>query len=62
MPRPSENREPVTGKLKPKDRELLKQKVINAGYYRIYRGEKLPAWTEFMEAIAQGDIILHKKL
>ncbi|HEY9824884.1 MAG TPA: hypothetical protein V6D19_05510 [Stenomitos sp.] len=62
MPRPLEGRERIVAKLKPEDREKLGNRVIELGFAHKYKGVLLPNWTEFVEAIAKGDIILCKKL
>jgi len=62
MVRPKENRIPIVARLKPKDRENLGKRLIDLGF-SYPRNDKLePAWTEFMEAVATGDIILYKKI
>ena len=62
MVRPHENRKEIKARLKPEDREKLKALVVGMGY-RYWRQESAePAWTEFLEAIATGDITLYKKV
>ena len=62
MARPNENRQEIKARLKPEDRERLKAIVVSMGY-RYWRQESAePAWTEFLEAMATGDIILYKKV
>ena len=62
MTRPRENRQEIKARLKPEDREKLKTLVIGMGYRYWRRESAEPAWTEFLEAIATGDIILYKKV
>jgi hypothetical protein len=62
MTRPRENRQGIKAKLKPEDREKLKTLVIGMGYRYWRRESAEPAWTEFLEAITTGDIILYKKV
>jgi hypothetical protein len=62
MTRPRENRQGIKAKLKPEDREKLKALVIGMGYRYWRRESAEPAWTEFLEAITTGDIILYKKV
>jgi len=62
MVRPHEHRQEIKARLKPEDREKLKALVVGMGY-RYWRQESAePAWTEFLEAVATGDIILYKKV
>jgi hypothetical protein len=60
--RPQEYRQEVKARLKPEDREKLKTLVIGMGYRYWRRESAEPAWTEFLEAITTGDIILYKKV
>jgi hypothetical protein len=60
--RPQEYRQEIKARLKPEDREKLKTLVIGMGYRYWRRESAEPAWTEFLEAIATGDIILYKKV
>lgn len=62
MTRPRENRVEITLRLKPEDKERLRELVTGLGYtYK--RGDKVdPAWVEFFEAITKGEIILYKKV
>jgi len=62
MTRPRENRQEIKARLKPEDREKLKTLVIGMGYRYWRRESAEPAWTEFLEAITTGDIILYKKV
>jgi hypothetical protein len=62
MTRPRENRQGIKARLKPEDREKLKTLVIGMGYRYWRRESAEPAWTEFLEAITTGDIILYKKV
>jgi hypothetical protein len=40
----------------------LKALVVGMGYRYWRRESPEPAWSEFLEAIAKGDIILYKKV
>lgn len=62
MPRPKEHREEIKARLKSETRKKLKKMVVDMGYSYWREGLPEPAWTEFLEAIASGDIILYKKL
>ena len=62
MPRPSENRKIVSANPRVELREKLGQKIVEMGYVHIREGVALPAWTEFLEAIAEEKIILYKKI
>jgi hypothetical protein len=60
--RPKENRIPIVARLKPEDRESIAQRLIDLGFSYPRNGTVEPAWTEFMEAVATGEIILYKKI
>lgn len=62
MTRHCENKTGLKIQLKLEDKAKLKSLIIKLGYtYK--RGEGVePAWGEFFEAIAKGDIILYKKV
>ena len=60
--RPQEHRQEIKARLKPEDREKLKTLVVGMGYLYWRRESAEPAWTEFLEAVATGDIILYKKV
>lgn len=62
MVRPHEHRQEIKARLKPEDRERLKTLVVNMGYRYRRQESAEPAWTEFLEAITKGDIILYKKV
>lgn len=62
MPRPPEGRKQITANPKEELRVKLGQKLIDMGYAHIREGVALPAWTEFLEAIANDEIILYKKV
>lgn len=62
MARHPEGKEQIMARLTPEHREKLGQMLIGMGY-SYHRGEsQLPSWTEFLEAIAEGEIILYKKV
>jgi len=62
MTRPHEHRQEIKARLKSEDREKLKALVVGMGYRYWRRESAEPAWTEFLEAITTGDIILYKKI
>ena len=60
--RPKENRIPIVARLTPEDRKSIAQRLIDLGFSYPRNGTVEPAWTEFMEAVATGEIILYKKI
>ena len=62
MSRPHEHKTEFKIRLKTEDKARLKTLVLRLGYtYKRGSGVE-PAWVEFFEAIAKGDIILYKKV
>lgn len=62
MPRPIKDGKVVATRINEVKRQELATLLVELGYCYERDGVKLPAWGEFLEAIADGDLMIYKKI
>lgn len=62
MPRPKKDSEWVRTRIDKQKRDKLEALLVSLGYAYPRDGKLQPAWGEWLEAIADGEILMHKKI
>lgn len=62
MPRPKENKREIKASVSPEDYEKLREFAISLDYTYERDGVTLPGWSELLGAIAQGELLIYRKV